>query len=156
MSNSTIPFPRVADPRNAGARPPNQQVTEGQAAQLVHDSYLVQLHQHICTNCQCGESYIQLFEVWVHPTLTGQTKYAVKRPTTTIKPGLDVVYLGMPEQEMPVCSECVAHYKVADANLAPVATREAWAETLARKARERTEAVAKQQREKHVPKLEDL
>lgn len=125
---NTVPFNRAAS-----ARPAQPQLSESQAAALVHDSYLVQIHQNLCTNCACGEQFISLFEVWVHPTLTGQTKYAVKRPTTTIKPGLEIVYLGMPEVQMPICSECVTTYTVDSAKAQPVATREAWAETLRRK-----------------------
>lgn len=115
------------------ARPPLSKLTEGEAAQLQHDSYLAQIRSQICSNCHCGERWIELYEVWVNPIVTARSKLAIRRPTTTIKQGFELQYFEMPQTEIPVCSECIPTFKVDEANAIPVASREQWALTLQRK-----------------------
>lgn len=108
-------------------------LTESEAANLQHDSYLAQIKSQICSNCQCGERWLELYEVWVSPLATARSKLTVRRPTTTLKAGLDLNYFEMAEVEVPVCSECIVNFKLDEAAAIPVATREQWALTLQRK-----------------------
>lgn len=117
----------------AKQQPVRHQLSEAEAAALVHDSYLAQIRSNLCTHCGCGERWIELYEVWVHPTSTRHTKLAVKRPTTKLLQGFDLVYFEVGQTNVPVCSECIVNYKVDEKAAAPAASREAWALTLARK-----------------------
>lgn len=113
-------------------------LTESEAAALTLDSYLVQVHNHLCANCGCGERFISLFEVWTHPTKTNESRYIVKKPTNKIVAGLEIAYMELRAIETPICSECVYNAKAGvkyndSTTIFPALSEKSWAETLARK-----------------------
>lgn len=114
-------------------KPALPKLSEGDAAQLIHDSYLAQIRNQGCLNCNCGEKWIELYEVWVHPTKTQHSALAVKRPTNRILEGFPLNYFEIPATTVPVCSECITTYKVGTGDPIPAASREEWARTLVRK-----------------------
>lgn len=149
---SEAPADQTAAPR------PLSQVTESDAALLFHDSYVMHIKTHLCTSCQCGERFSQLFEVWAHPTKTRKTNLHVLRAVTSLQlKDLEIVYIELPQTTVPLCSECVNTFVHPNrVSTIGVASRAAWAETLRRKYAPAEPAEGPSNRAKHTPTLEDL
>lgn len=115
--------------------PIRPQLTEGDAALLFHDSYVMHIKTALCASCSCGERHSEMFEVWAHPTKTRTSNLHVLRKVigTHLK-DLEIVYIELPPISIPLCSECVNTFVHPNrSSTIGVATREAWADTLRRK-----------------------
>jgi hypothetical protein len=118
-------------PDNIHHLPPR--ITESEAKELLLDSYVMYIHTHTCTNCECGERFSELFEVWAHPTKTRTTALNVLRPATRLDHSLQLAYIELPERPIPVCSDCAPTYDIGASPPIPALSREEWAATLKRK-----------------------
>jgi len=109
--------------------------SENEAKELVHDSYVMHIHTNVCRHCGCGERYQTMFEVWTHPTKTHTTGLKQMRPLMTDQlKDLHIAYIELPDQAIPICSDCIQTYKSAtDKTPQLAADAGAWADTLRRK-----------------------
>src|SRR5215472_5540714 len=112
-----------------------RKATEAETHELVHDSYLMRIHNTCCARCGSGERYQELFEVWIHPTKTATTGLKQMRPVMTDQlKDMHIAYIEMPDARIPICSDCISTYKCAtDQTPTKACTPEAWADTLKRK-----------------------
>lgn len=131
----------------------HHKISEGEAKELILDSYVMYVHTHTCTNCECGERFSQLFEVWAHPTKTRTTGFRDLRPAGRIDRSLQISYIELARQSIPICSDCVAQYETTESER-PAVSREAWAATLKRKYTPPASPVKKST--PAVPTLDDL
>ena len=128
-------------------------LTESTASEMLHDSYVLHCSKQLCLNCGCGEEYSTLFEVWVHPTKTARTGLTSQRlPGPTPLKDLPFAFIRLPTRSIPVCSECIETFEPAGTKPIPLASREAWADTLRRKYAPEPAKAA----EKFTPTLESL
>ena len=109
-------------------------LTEAEAAQFTHESYLIQIREQSCTHCGSGERWSEIFEVWTHPVQTRRTSAINLRPSLTLRKGMLVGYTTIPAVQVPVCSDCIATFNPEEgAALVPAVSRAAWQDTLMRK-----------------------
>lgn len=109
-------------------------ITESVAEELILDSYVMHRHHQLCMNCECGEDFSLMYEVWVHPTKTRTTGYRqLKRIILPFKQDLDVRVIDLPQQKVPLCTECVERHTPHGATVFPACSPEGWAETLRKK-----------------------
>jgi hypothetical protein len=136
--------------------------TETESVEMVHDSYLMHIHNVHCTRCRGGERYTDLYEVWIHPTKTRTTGLKQLRKYTGALKDMHVAYVELPISFIPICSDCVATYKSAtDKTPLREADTASWAETLKRKytptaVAETKIARASSPAAKHIPTLDEL
>lgn len=123
-----------AFPAPQGQRKVAPQLSEAEAAAYQHDSYLVQIREQSCQNCQSGERWSELFEVWAHPIHTRRTSAVQLRPTLTLRKGFPISYTSIPTVVVPVCSDCIEKFNPEEgASLIPALSHSAWRDTLRRK-----------------------
>jgi len=139
-----------------------RRATETESKELIHDSYVMYIHTNICSRCGCGERYHELFEVWVHPVKTRTTGLRQQRRLmTTQLQDKHISYIELPDQSVPICSDCVSTYK-SSTDKTPTAepSLSAWADTLKRKAADAAKPAEKIARTsapaKRIPTLDEL
>lgn len=108
-------------------------LSETEVHELQLDSYIVHIHQQACTNCECGERFSHLFEVWTHPIKTRTTGFRDLRPAATPLKELPIAIMELPERQIPICSDCAETYD--RPGLPPIqpVDRAEWEATLKRK-----------------------
>lgn len=116
------------------AKPLSPKLSEAEAAAYQHDSYLVQIREQSCQNCQACERWSELFEVWAHPIHTRRTSAIQLRPTLTLRKGFPISYTHIPSVTAPVCSDCIEKFNPEESGgVFPAVSHEAWRDTLRRK-----------------------
>lgn len=109
-------------------------LSEAEAAAYQHDSYLVHIREQSCQNCQSGERWSELFEVWAHPVHTRRTSAIQLRPTLVLRKGFPISYTSIPTVAVPVCSDCIEKFNPEEGSeLIPALSHSAWRDTLRRK-----------------------
>lgn len=122
-------------PLNAQSAVRPVQITESDAALLIHDSYVMHIKTQHCTSCQCSERFSSLFECWTHPTKTKTSGLNVLKAAASGQlKDLEIAYIELPSISVHLCSECVNTFVHPNrSSTIGLASREAWAETLRRK-----------------------
>lgn len=136
LTNGPINFILFCGPYSAQVQPAGNKmkITEADAVELKHDSYVMHIHQNSCT-CGSGERYGLVYEVWVHPTKTRLSGFKLLKPAGNgpLRTDVPMAYMEMPRKRLVVCSDCVHEYKTHEIQAQPAANPQAWAETLKRK-----------------------
>lgn len=144
----------------AAQRPPAKpNITESDAALLIHTSYVMHIKTQHCTSCACTERFNAMFEVWTHPTKTRTTGLNVLRAVLGLQlKDLEIAYIELPSVNIPLCSECVNTFVHPNrVSTIGIASRAAWAETLRRKyTPEPKAAEGPSSKPAHVPTLGEL
>jgi len=111
-----------------------QRMSESESHELALDSYVMYIHNHDCAACGCTEQFSQLFEVWLHPTKTRLSNFRDLRPVVglQLKP-LALRYIEVAHIQIPLCSDCVEHYRAPAGEKSEPISSVAWSETLKRK-----------------------
>lgn len=115
-------------------------LSETEASSLVLDSYVLHIQTNLCSCCQCGERYSTLFEVWVHPTQTRLNRFNKLLPVfgTKLDRSKRITSIELPPKPVPFCSDCIHQVDTLAPDFVVVTaiSRQAWADTLQRKAQQ--------------------
>jgi hypothetical protein len=111
---------------------PQQKPTMSDRSEMIHDSYVMHIHNQKCSSCGHLERFNHFYEVWIHPSKTRLTGMKDLRPANSLKPKFSVTYIDLPPRPIPVCTECVKLIERED-HMIITANPAQWAETLKRK-----------------------